>query len=232
MFEWVYFAGVESVFEGRPVYGARLNLGKGLAKLVRASIDKGEISPDIIVPVPETSRIASIALAEEIGIPYREVLIKNRYIQRSFILGSQDKRSKAVDLKLNPVRSEIEGKNVLLVDDSIVRGTTSLRLINLVRRAGAKEVYFASTCPPIRKPCYYGIDFPNPEELLATDRTEAEIASKLGADKVIYLDQESLREAIGLRSLCMACLDGKYPTDISAGKGFGAERTRQRGKKS
>lgn len=229
MFEWVYFAGVESVIEGRPVYGTRLNLGKGLARLVKAAIDKGEIKPDIVVPVPETSRIASIALAEELGIPYREVLIKNRYIQRSFILGSQDKRTKAVDLKLNPVRTEIEGKNVLLVDDSIVRGTTSLRLINLVRRAGAKEVYFASTCPPIRKPCYYGIDFPNPEELLATDRSETEIADKLNADRVIYLDHDSLRAAIGLKSTCMACLDGRYPTDVSAGERFTRERAKQRG---
>ena len=228
MFEWVYFAGAESVLEGKPVYGARLNLGKGLAKLVKAAIDKGEIKPDIVVPVPETSRIAAIGIAEELGLPYREVLIKNRYIQRSFILSTQDKRTKAVDLKLNPVRTEIEGKNVLLVDDSIVRGTTSLRLINLVRRAGAKEVYFASTCPPIRQPCYYGIDFPSPEELLATNRTEKEIAEKLNADRVIYLDHDSLRAAIGLPSICMACLDGRYPTDVSAGKRFTADRAKQR----
>lgn len=228
MFEWVYFAGVESVLEGKPVYSARLNLGKGLAQIVKGAIARGEIKPDIVVPVPETSRIASIALAEELGIPYREVLIKNRYIQRSFILGSQEKRTRAVDLKLNPVRTEIAGKNVLLVDDSIVRGTTSLRLINLVRNAGAKEVYFASTCPPIRQPCYYGIDFPNPQELMATDRDEKQIAEKLGADKVIYLDLPSLQSAIGLPSLCMACLDGRYPTDISEGLRFGAQRANER----
>ena len=128
MFEWVYFAGAESILEGKPVYTARLNLGKGLAKLVQRSIELGEMSPDIVVPVPETSRIAAIALAEEIKVPYREVLIKNRYIQRSFILNTPEKRTKAVDLKLNPVKSEIKGKNVLLVDDSIVRGTT--RAIN------------------------------------------------------------------------------------------------------
>ncbi len=228
MFEWVYFSGVESILEGLPVYEARLKLGKGLAKMIQKAIDSNEMRPDIVVPVPETARIASIALAEEINVPYREVLIKNRYIHRSFILGTQNKRAKAVDLKLNPVRTEIKGKNVLLVDDSIVRGTTSSRLINLVRSAGAKEVYFASTCSPIRQPCYYGIDFPNEKELLATGRSEAEIAEKLNADKVVYLEQSSLRKAIGHNELCMACLDGKYPTDVSSGKKFSQQRQRQR----
>ncbi len=230
MFEWVYFAGAESVLEGKPVYNARLELGKGLARKIRSHIDRGEMKPDIVVPVPETSRIAAIALAEELGLPYREVLIKNRYIQRSFILNTPEKRAKAVDLKLNPVRSEIEGKNVLLVDDSIVRGTTSKRLVDLVRRAGAKEVYFVSTCAPIRNPCYYGIDFPSTEELIATGRDEKQIAEALNADQVIYLDQERLREAIGLKSLCMACLDGKYPTDISAGLSFRERRVGERRK--
>lgn len=228
MFEWVYFAGAESVLEGKPVYNARLNLGKGLARKIMPLLESGEMRPDIVVPVPETSRLAAISLAEEIKIPYREVLIKNRYIQRSFILNTPEKRAKAVDLKLNPVRSEIEGKNVLLVDDSIVRGTTSKRLVDLVRRAGAKEVYFVSTCSPIRHPCYYGIDFPSPEELIATGRDERQIAQALNADRVIYLDQDSIREAIGLQSLCMACLDGNYPTDISAGLAFREKRKGQR----
>jgi amidophosphoribosyltransferase len=230
MFEWVYFAGAESVLEGKPVYTARLQLGKGLAHKVRQHMEKGEMQPDLVVPVPETSRIAAIALAEELGLPYREVLIKNRYIQRSFILNTPEKRAKAVDLKLNPVRSEIAGKKVLLVDDSIVRGTTSKRLVDLVRRAGAKEVYFVSTCSPIRHPCYYGIDFPSPEELIATGRDESQIAEALNADRVIYLDQNSIREAIGLKSLCMACLDGKYPTDVSAGIAFREKRKGERRK--
>lgn len=229
MFEWVYFAGAESVLEGKPVYTARLNLGKGLAGKVKEFIASGEMKPDIVVPVPETSRIAAISMAEELGLPYREVLIKNRYIQRSFILNTPEKRTKAVDLKLNPVKSEIEGKNVLLVDDSIVRGTTSKRLVDLVRRAGAKEVYFVSTCSPIRYPCYYGIDFPSTDELIATGRDETQIAQVLNADKVIYLEQEAIREAIGLKSMCMACLDGKYPTDISAGQAF---REKRRGAKA
>lgn len=224
MFEWVYFAGAESVLEGKPVYNARLNLGAGLAHKIKPLIESGVMKPDIVVPVPETSRIAAISMAEELKLPYREVLIKNRYIQRSFILNTPEKRAKAVDLKLNPVKSEIEGKNVLLVDDSIVRGTTSKRLVDLVRRAGAKEVYFVSTCSPIRHPCYYGIDFPSTEELIATGRDEAQIAQTLNADKVIYLDQGSIRDAIGLQSLCMACLDGKYPTDVSAGIAFRDKR--------
>ncbi|MCO5141798.1 MAG: amidophosphoribosyltransferase [Oligoflexia bacterium] len=224
MFEWVYFAGAESTLEKQPVYTARLNLGKGLAAKIKDLIKAGEMNPEIVVPVPETSRIAAISLSEDLGIPYREVLIKNRYIQRSFILNTPEKRAKAVDLKLNPVRSEIAGKNVLLVDDSIVRGTTSKRLVDLVRRAGAKEVYFVSTCSPIRYPCYYGIDFPNPEELIATGRDEQQIAQALNADKVVYLDQESLQDAIGVKDMCMACLDSRYPTDISAGEVFRQKR--------
>lgn len=230
MFEWVYFAGAESVLEGKPVYNARLELGKGLARKIKSEVASGAMKPDIVVPVPETSRIAAIALAEELGVPYREVLIKNRYIQRSFILNTPEKRTKAVDLKLNPVKSEIEGKNVLLVDDSIVRGTTSKRLVDLVRRAGAKEVYFVSTCAPIRHPCFYGIDFPNPEELIATGRDEKQIAQALNADRVVYLDQQGVKEAIGLKSLCMACLDGKYPTDVSAGRAFMERRNEDRRK--
>jgi amidophosphoribosyltransferase len=129
MFEWVYFASPESVIDGVPVYGARIQLGRNLAKLIKKQIEEKKIEADIIVPVPETSRIAAISLAEELGVPYREVLIKNRYIKRTFILDSQEKRQSAVNLKLSPVRSEIEGKRVILVDDSIVLGTTSKKII-------------------------------------------------------------------------------------------------------
>ncbi|MBI3535903.1 MAG: amidophosphoribosyltransferase, partial [Deltaproteobacteria bacterium] len=155
MFEWVYFASPESIIDGVPVYGARIQLGQNLANIVKKKIESNEIQADMIVPVPETSRIAAIRLSEELKIPYREVLIKNRYIKRTFILDSHEKRQSAVKLKLSPVRSEIEGKNVLLVDDSIVRGTTSKKIIELVRAAGAKKVYFLSTCPPIQHPCFY-----------------------------------------------------------------------------
>ncbi len=234
MFEWVYFASPESVIDQVPVYGARISLGKNLARLIKNEMASGRIQPDIIVPVPETSRIAAIALSEELGVPYREVLIKNRYIKRTFILDSQDKREKAVNLKLSPVRSEITGKKILLVDDSIVRGTTSKKIIELVRSAGAAEVYFVSTCPPIQHPCYYGIDFPNKDELIASGRSIQEIEKLLGADAVIYQDIKGLEDAVQpphqhQDKPCTACLTGQYPTDISAVGGvFTASRKQDR----
>ncbi len=236
MFEWVYFASPESMIDNVPVYGARIDLGRALARKIRGLIEEKRIAPDIIVPVPETSRIAAIALAEELDIPYREVLIKNRYIKRTFILDSQEKRQKAVNLKLSPVRSEIQGKRVLLVDDSIVRGTTSKKIIDLVRGAGASEVYFVSTCPPIRKPCYYGIDFPDESELIASGRSEEEIQKYLGADAVVYQDVAGLERAVsssaGRESQfepCKACLDGCYPTSIQeSGEGFAQSRRQDR----
>ncbi|MBP9674361.1 MAG: amidophosphoribosyltransferase [Bacteriovoracaceae bacterium] len=224
MFEWVYFANPEAVLEKKDVYAARLNMGRNLAYEVKKMIDSGEISPDIVVPVPDTSRPSAIALAEELGISYREILVKNRYIQRSFILNSPEERSKAVNLKLTPVASEFKGKKVLLVDDSIVRGTTSRHLIRMVREAGASAVYLASSCPPIRHPCYYGIDFPSPSELIATGRTTTEIAETLGADKVIYLTLEKLKESIGLKDMCMACLNGDYPVDVTSAVHLNSQR--------
>jgi len=217
MFEWVYFASPTSEIEGSPVYKARIALGKKMAASVKERMKKDKIEFDLVVPVPETARIAAIALAEELEIPYREVLIKNRYITRTFILDSQDKREQAVHLKLAPVYSEIKDKRVLLVDDSIVRGTTSRKLIELVRMAGAKEVYFASTCPPIKHPCFYGIDFPMEKELLASNKTLEEVEKEMGADGVIYQEIESLKEALfpdKKVTPCMACLTGQYPTPI------------------
>jgi amidophosphoribosyltransferase len=237
MFEWVYFASPESVIDGVPVYGSRIQLGKNLARLVSKQMRERGLEADLIVPIPETSRIAAIALAEELGIPYREVLIKNRYIKRTFILDSQEKRQAAVNLKLSPVKSEIQGKRVLLIDDSIVRGTTSRKIIELVRKAGATKVYIVSTCPPIKHPCYYGIDFPSQEELIAAKRDAAAIEKDLGADAVIYQDLEGLQSAInaafqggaGKLKPCMACLDGKYPTDVKkAGARFAADREADR----
>lgn len=224
MFEWIYFSGAESKFEGKNVYTTRLGLGKVLARRIQALIDAGEIDPEIVCPVPDTSRTASISLAEDLGLPYREALIKNRYIQRSFILNTQEARERAVELKLSPVRSEIEGKKILLVDDSIVRGTTSKKIIDLLKRYGASDVTLAVTCPPLRYACYYGIDFPSPRELIAGGRNEEEIARFIGANRVIFLEQSDLYEAIGLPSLCMACLSGKYPTDVSAGEEFAKHR--------
>ena len=228
MFEWVYFANPESVLEKRSVYSTRLEFGVNLAKEIQALIDNGLISPDIVVPIPETSRVAAISLSERLKIPYREVLIKNRYIQRSFILNTQESRNRAVQLKLTAIASEIKGKNVLLVDDSIVRGTTSKRIIEMVKEAGAKEVYFASTCPPIRNPCYYGIDFPDPGELVASSRTVEEVAKYLGADRLIYLSIEGMKKSIGNENLCMACIDGNYPIDVGAAKVFKEMRSLHR----
>ncbi len=225
MFEWVYFASPQTEWEGVPVYNARIHLGRNVAEQIKSEIASGRMKPDLIVPVPETARIAAISLSEELGIPYREVLIKNRYITRTFILDTQDKREKAVQLKLSPVESEIRGKRVMLVDDSIVRGTTSKKLIELVRACGAKEVYFVSTAPAIRYPCYYGIDFPSQEELIAGNLSEKEIEEKLGADRVVYQKIEDLVSALqpipgsGKREVtpCLACLNHEYPTELPAG---------------
>jgi amidophosphoribosyltransferase len=223
MFEWVYFASPQTEWEGVPVYNARIHLGRNLARQIQGEINAGRMNPDIVVPVPETARIAAIALSEELNLPYREVLIKNRYISRTFILDTQDKREKAVQLKLSPVESEIRGKRVLLVDDSIVRGTTSKKLIALVRACGAKEVYFVSTAPAIRYPCQYGIDFPSHEELVAHGRNGKEIEDALGADRVVFQTIDDLSSALqpipgsGKPEVkpCLACLNRQYPTEIS-----------------
>ena len=214
MFEWVYFSGVESELEGMSVYTSRLNLGKFLAKKIQREIDQKIINPDVVVPVPDTSRTAAIAIAETLKLPYREALIKNRYVYRSFILGNQQKREQAVEQKLSPVKSEIFGKNILLVDDSIVRGTTSKKIIALLKRYGAQSVTLVSTCPPLRYPCFYGVDFPSTGELIASNRTEEEIARIIGVDKVIYLEIEDLKLSLQHENLCLACLNNDYPTPI------------------
>ena len=228
MFEWVYFAGAESQMAGKNVYATRLRLGKFLAAKARALITGGQIAPDMVCPVPDTARTASIALAEELALPYREGLIKNRYVQRSFILSSQQARKKAVEYKLSPIRSEVEGKNILLVDDSLVRGTTGKQIVTLLKEYGAGDITLALTCPPLRYPCYYGIDFPTGSELLAANRTEEEIADWLGVNQIIYMEKEHLKDAIGLDSLCTACLDNDYPTSVEEGAEFALQR-RQRG---
>lgn len=231
MFEWVYFASPTSEIEGSPVYKARTELGRKMAATVRERMKKENLQFDVVAAVPETARTAAIALAEELNIPYKEILIKNRYVSRTFILDSQDKREKAVHLKLAPVYSEIKDKRVLLVDDSIVRGTTSKKLIELVRTAGATKVYFASTCPPIKHPCFYGIDFPVEQELLANDKSLQEIEKELGADAVIYQEVDSLKAALFPKANvlpCMACLTGEYPTPIDSSEELITSRNRSR----
>lgn len=220
MFEWIYFANPESTLSGKNVYSARIGLGKLLAKNLKQAIDKKEVEVDVIVPIPESSRVSAIALSEESGIPYRELLIKNRYIQRSFILNSQKSREKAVRRKLSPVKEEIFGKHVLLVDDSIVRGTTSKHIIEMIRKCGAKSVSIASTCPPILHPCFYGIDFPYEKDLIAFGKSMKEIRLAIQADRIFYLQYEQLFEALESKNICTACLDGEYPVSIQGATKF------------
>lgn len=224
MFEWVYFSGAESSIENKSVYGVRLNLGIGLAKQVKPLIDRGEIKPDIVCPVPDTSRTSAISLAEELGLPYREGLIKNRYTQRSFILKDQESREKAIELKLSPVVSEIKNKNILLVDDSVVRGSTSIKIIELLKKHGAKEVTLAITCPPLRHACFYGIDFASEGQLVANGRTNDQIAKYIGAHKVVYLTNDNLKKSIGLSEVCAGCVDGNYPTKTEGSAEFKKRR--------
>ena len=209
-FEWVYFSTAESIIEGKSVYDVRERLGIHLAKKVKALIPDERI--DVVIPVPDTSRTAALALANTLGVPYQEGLIKNRYIGRTFIMPSQSERQDAIRLKLRPIDHVIRNKNVLVVDDSIVRGTTSKKIIQLLRSSGAARIYFISTFPPIRHPCFYGIDFQTEKELVAHGRTRMEVEKELGADRLIYIEPEDLKAAIGLDSVCMACVDGNYPT--------------------
>ena len=219
MFEWVYFSAPESVVDGLSVYGARLELGRKLAPKIRERMTKLEWTPDIVCPIPDTSRPATIALAETLQIPYREVFMKNIDVQRTFILGTQSERERAVIDKLSPIASEITGRDILLVDDSIVRGTTSKKLVSLLRQYGATRVSLAVSCPPIKNPCVYGIDFPSTQELLANDKTTADIAAWIGVDQLIYLEESDLIAVMGKR-ICMGCVNAEYPTDLCGQEEF------------
>lgn len=208
MFEFVYFSRPDSVIEGRSVYDVRLRLGVNLAK----TYDRNDA--DVIVPVPDTSRPAAEGMARFTGLPVAEGLIKNRYIYRTFIMPKQDLREGAVRVKLNPLRSVLKDKKIILIDDSIVRGTTIRSIIQMIRRAGAKEVHVRVTCPPIVSPCFYGIDIATHRELIASKRCVEEICRIIGADSLGYQTIENLIDAIGIKkeNLCLACLTGEYPT--------------------
>src|SRR5512143_13017 len=205
MFEYVYFSRPDSTINGRSVYDVRNTLGEILA-------EEAPVKADIVVPVPDTSRTAAAAFARKLGIPCDEGLIKNRYIGRTFIMPDQDMRVGAVRLKLNPVRSIMKGRSVVLVDDSIVRGTTLKEIVALVRNAGAKEVHLRITCPPVKAPCFYGVDMSTYSELIANRKSVAEIGRYLGADSLSYLSIGGLAKAIGLK-LCTGCLNEDYHTD-------------------
>ena len=194
IFEYVYFARPDSIIDRISVYKARLRMGEKLAKKVQRDWPDHDI--DVVIPIPDTSRTAALQMANLLGVKYREGFIKNRYIGRTFIMPGQKMREKSVKQKLNAISLEFEGKNVLLVDDSIVRGTTSEQIIQMARDAGAKKVYFASAAPPVRYPNVYGIDMPAAHELIAHDRTEDEVCIAIGADRVIYQELNDLIDAV------------------------------------
>lgn len=220
IFEYVYLARPDSVIDDVYVYKARLRMGATLAEKIRR--EWGDHDIDVVVPIPDTSRTSAVQLANDLDVPYREGFIKNRYIGRTFIMPGQAQRRKSVRQKLNPIDLEFRGKNVLLVDDSIVRGTTSREIIQMARDAGAAKVYFASAAPPVRYPNVYGIDMPAASELVAHGRTHEELERLLGADRLIYQDLDDLIEAVragntNLKDFDTSVFDGRYPTqDVDA----------------
>jgi len=194
IFEYVYFARPDSIIDDISVYKARLRMGEKLADKVLREWPDHDI--DVVIPIPDTSRTSALQMANNLGVKFREGFMKNRYIGRTFIMPGQQMRKKSVKQKLNAIDLEFEGKNVLLVDDSVVRGTTSEQIIQMARDAGAKKVYFASAAPAVRYPNVYGIDMPAVEELIAHNRTEEEVGKAIGADKMIYQDLEDLIDAV------------------------------------
>jgi len=219
IFEFVYLARPDSVLDGISVYQARLNLGETLAKRVVSTVPPSEI--DVVIPIPESSRPSATQLAQLLGIPYREGFVKNRYVGRTFIMPGQGVRKKSVRQKLNVIASEFKGRNVLLVDDSIVRGTTSREIVQMARDAGARKVYLASAAPPVRYPNVYGIDMPTKDELVAHDRTVEQIRELIGCDALIYQDVEAMKRAVQgaqkmpaplLDGFDASCFDGVYVT--------------------
>jgi len=234
IFEYVYLARPDSVIDGASVYESRLHMGRKLAEKIRRTQPRLEV--DVIIPVPDTSRPCALELAHGLDVTYREGFIRNRYIGRTFIMPGQATRKKSVRQKLSVVGLEFKDKNVLIVDDSIVRGTTSREIVQMAREAGAKRVFFASAAPPVRFPNVYGIDMPTRTELIATGRTDAQIAREIGADAVIYQDLEALKAAVRavnpkLDQFETSCFDGTYITgDITAEYLASVERQRDAGR--
>lgn len=213
IFEYIYFARPDSILNGISVHKARLRMGKKLAKRIK----KVGLEIDAVMPVPDSSRNAAFAVADELGIPYREGLVKNRYIGRTFIMPGQKKRKKSIRYKLNPMPLEIKDKRILLIDDSIVRGNTSRQIIDMVRGAGAKKVYFASYSPRITSPNLYGIDIATKDELIAVDHSIDEICKLIGADALFYGELKDVFDACiegnpKVKDLDMSCFDGRYVT--------------------
>jgi amidophosphoribosyltransferase len=236
IFEFVYLARPDSVIDGISVYETRMRMGRSLADKIRR--DHRDLEIDVVIPIPDSSRPSAMELAEKLGLPYREGFIKNRYIGRTFIMPGQELRKKSVRQKLNAMAVEFKDKNVLLVDDSIVRGTTSREIVQMARECGAKKVFFASAAPPVRFPNVYGIDMPTRSELIATGRDEAQIAEAIGADAVLYQDLASLIADVracnpAIERFDCSCFDGDYITgDVSPDYLAGIEASRHDGESS
>jgi len=209
MFEFVYFSRPDSVMDGRNVFNVRRELGRILAR-------ESRVEADCVIPVPDSGRSHALGYSEESGIPFTEGLIKNRYVDRTFIMPEQEGRENELDIKLNPIRELIDGKRVILVDDSIIRGNTMRKIVKMLKVNGAKEVHVRIACPPVRYPCYLGIDMKTKEQFLAANRNNKEITEKIGADSLSYISLEGLVKATGLgkENLCLGCLTGRYPVRI------------------
>jgi amidophosphoribosyltransferase len=231
IFEYVYLARPDSVLDGVSVYHARLNLGETLAQRVISTLPPNEI--DVVIPIPESSRPSAMQLAHRLGKPYREGFVKNRYVGRTFIMPGQGVRKKSVRQKLNAIGMEFKGRNVLLVDDSIVRGTTSQEIVQMAREAGARKVYLASAAPPVRHPNVYGIDMPTKEELIAHGRSIEQIREFIGADQLIYQDVDAMKRVVAalnpaIRSFEASCFDGRYITGDVTDEDFAAMSAQRR----
>jgi amidophosphoribosyltransferase len=209
MFEWVYFSRPDSVVEGHSVYEVRTRIGQTLAR-------ESPAEADLVIPVPDSSRPQALGFSEVSGIPYAEGLIKNRFVERTFILPDQKRREEEVRVKLHPVPGMLKGRKIVLVDDSIVRGTTLREIIQMVRSAGATRIDVRIGCPPIIAPCYFGVDMKDRRQLVAAGRTEEEVAQVVGAETVRYLSMGGLVDSLGIRraDLCLGCLTGKYPVEV------------------
>ena len=230
MFEYVYLARPDSIIDGVSVYESRMKKGEFLADRMKRTMPNVHI--DVVIPIPDSSRPSAMQMAHRLGLPFREGFVKNRYIGRTFIMSGQSTRKKSVRQKLNTIHQEFRGKSVLLVDDSIVRGTTSKEIVNMAREAGATKVYLASAAPPVRHANVYGIDMPTRGELIASDRSEDEICREIGADGLIYQDLDDLKASVralnpSLSFFETSCFDGQYVTgDITAEYLNGVENQR------
>ncbi|MCR9244514.1 MAG: amidophosphoribosyltransferase [bacterium] len=218
IFEYIYFSRPDTFLDDTSVYEARMELGRRLATTFR---DTG-FHADVVIPVPESAKTAAQTMAEELGVPCREGFVKNRYVGRTFIMPNNEARRASIRAKLNPIRAEFEGKDVLILDDSIVRGNTSKQIVAIARQMGARKVYFASYSPPLLYPCFYGIDMSTKRDFIASGKDHTEIAKELGADHVLYQTVEEMIDAVRVasgkgaagagREFCAACFEGKYPT--------------------